>query len=401
MYKRPVFKIFLKSLFRIILTSLKEDKRVIQVLAGPRQTGKTTLARQLMDSTSMPVHYATADEPALKDIIWLQQQWDAGRFLAKDQSALLILDEIHKIPGWLETVNRLWHADIIADRALYIILLCSSPLLFQQGLTSSQLGKFEIITVPHWSFSEMRDAFGWELDQYIFYGGYPAIAELITDEVRWSNYIMDFLIETSVSRDILLMTRVDKPALLRRLFELSCLYSGQVLPYQRMLSQLHDAGNTTTLAHYLDLLNGAGLISGVPKYNGLRLRQRASSPKLLALNTALISVHSHLTFKQARKNPEFWGRLVESVAGAHLANATKGNNIKLFYWLERSREVDFILVRGDELIVFDIKTGRRRDNLPGFKSFTTHFQVKKKFSVGTDGFPVEEFLTINPEDWFD
>jgi len=393
MYKRPIFQIILKR--------LKEKRRFIQILAGPRQTGKTTLARQVMESISMPVHYATADEPALKDTIWLEQQWEIARFSAKKQKALLILDEIQKIRGWSETVKRLWDEDTRNNRFIYVILLGSSPLLIQQGLTESLAGRFEIIPVTHWPFSEMRDAFGWELDQYIFFGGYPGIADLITNGQRVKNYIKDSLIETSVSRDILLMTRVDKPALLRRLFELSCLYSGQVLSYQKMLGQLQDAGNTTTLAHYLDLLSGAGLITGLSKYSGHRFRQRSSSPKLLVLNTALMSVYSHLTFQQTLQNPEIWGRFVESAVGAYLYNAIIGKNLELFYWLERNREVDFVMARGKELIAIEVKSSRRRNNLPGIKLFSTRFPVKKKLLVGADGIPLQEFLTINPEEWFE
>lgn len=393
MFKRPIF--------RKIFTRLQEKRRFIQVLAGPRQTGKTTLARQIMDSIDFPVHYASADEPALKDRNWIEQQWETARFLSRGKKAVLILDEIQKIPGWSETVKKLWDADSLRNRSLYVILLGSSPLLVQKGLTESLAGRFEILPVTHWSFAEMSEAFGWDLDQFIFYGGYPGSADLITDEQRWRNYILNSLIETTVSRDILLLTRVDKPALLRRLFELGCLYSGQILAYQKMLGQLQDAGNTTTLANYLNLLAGAGMITGISKYSGRKLRQRASSPKLLVLNTALMSVYSRLTFPQAKQNPEFWGRLVESSIGAYLANALQGKNIELFYWLERNREVDFILSRGNELIAIEVKSSRRHDNLPGISLFSSRFRLKKKMLVGADGIPLPEFLTADPEGWFD
>lgn len=393
MFKRPIF--------RKIFTRLQEKRRFIQVLAGPRQTGKTTLARQIMDSIDFPVHYASADEPALKDRNWIEQQWETARFLSRGKKAVLILDEIQKIPGWSETVKKLWDADSLRNRSLYVILLGSSPLLVQKGLTESLAGRFEILPVTHWSFAEMSEAFGWDLDQFIFYGGYPGSADLITDEQRWRNYILNSLIETTVSRDILLLTRVDKPALLRRLFELGCLYSGQILAYQKMLGQLQDAGNTTTLANYLNLLAGAGMITGISKYSGRKLRQRASSPKLLVLNTALMSVYSRLTFPQAKQNPEFWGRLVESSIGAYLANALQGKNIELFYWLERNREVDFILSRGNELIAIEVKSSRRHDNLPGISLFSSRFRLKKKMLVGADGIPLPDFLTADPEGWFD
>jgi len=330
----------------------------------------------------------------------LEQQWEVARFHSRTRNALLILDEIQKIPGWSETVKRLWDEDTRNNRSLYVILLGSSPLLVQRGLTESLAGRFEIIPVTHWSFSEMRDAFGWDFEQYIFFGGYPGIEELIFDELRTKNYIKESLIETTVSRDILLMSRVDKPPLLRRMFELGCIYSGQVLSYQKMLGQLQDAGNTTTLAHYLDLLSGAGLITGLQKYSGHGLRRRSSSPKLLVLNTALMSAYSQLSFQQTLKNPKIWGRFVESAVGAYLYNAIIGTDIKLFYWLERNHEVDFVLVRGTDLIAIEVKSGMRRNNLPGLKLFSSRFPVKKKLLVGADGVPLREFLLINPEEWF-
>jgi predicted AAA+ superfamily ATPase len=262
-------------------------------------------------------------------------------------------------------------------------------------------GRFEVIPVTHWSFTEMRGAFGWNVDQYIFYGGYPGTAELIHDEDRWARYVNDSLIETTISRDILQMHRIHKPALLRRLFELGCVYSGQVLSYQKMLGQLQDAGNTTTLAHYLRLLESAGLITGLPKYSGQRLHQRGSSPKLLVMNTALMSVSSGLRFVEARRDPQRWGRFAESAVGAALANGLTGSRVDLFYWAARNREVDFVGARGKELVALEVKTGLRKQALPGVSAFAGKYPVTKKLLVGTGGIPIEEFLLTNPVTWFE
>ncbi len=304
----------------ILLNRLGEPRRFMQVLSGPRQTGKTTIARQVMQKSQSPTHYASADEPALKDRFWIEQQWEAARAQSrsshKEMGGVLVLDEIQKIPGWSETVKRLWDEDTENNHMLHVILLGSSALLVQQGLTESLAGRFEMIHVTHWSFEEMKTAFGWNVEDYIFYGGYPGAAELIGDHQRWSNYIKESLIETTISRDILLMTRVDKPALLRQLFQLGCNYSSQILSYQKMLGQLQDAGNTTTLAHYLQLLQQAGLIAGLQKYAGQRVRQRALSPKLLTLNTALMSASKPYGKEEAVKDTDYWGRLVESAIGS-------------------------------------------------------------------------------------
>lgn len=396
MYKRPLYEIVLKR--------LSEKRRFMQVLAGPRQTGKTTLSQQVIDGLNISAHYSTADEPAVKGLSWIEQQWEAGRTNTKmdkkRQPAVLVLDEIQKISGWSETVKRLWDEDSHSRMPLQVIILGSSQLLLQQGLTESLAGRFEVIHVPHWSFGEIREAFGWNIDQYIYYGGYPGAAGLITEPERWRSYVMDSLIETTVSRDILQMARVDKPALLRRLFELACSYSGQVLSYQKMLGQLQDAGNTTTLAHYLDLLGGAGLVTGLQKYAGERVRQRGSSPKLQVLNTSLMTAQSHYTFKQAQEDHEHWGRLVESAVGATLANGLLRRS-ELFYWAGNNREVDFVLRRGKKLVAIEVKSGRKKQGLPGIEAFSKEFPVTKKLLVGTGGIKIEDFLLTPPEAWLE
>jgi predicted AAA+ superfamily ATPase len=364
--------------------------------------GKTTLARQAAGSLGIPGHYATADEPALKDTVWIAQQWEVARALCRAggrrRKSLLILDEVQKIPGWSETVKRLWDEDTSARLPLQVLTLGSSALLVHQGLTESLAGRFEVLHVTHWSFTEMEAAFRLDAERFVFYGGYPGAAPLMGDHDRWTRYILDSLIETTISRDILLLRRVDKPALLRRLFEVACVHSGQILSYQKMLGQLQDAGNTTTLAHYLDLLRSAGLVAGLRKYAGRKVRQRASSPKLLVLNTALMTALSGRTRAETRADPESWGRLVETAVGAAIVNGLQGSRAEVFYWSGRDLEVDFIVEKGDSLVAIEVKSGRRRGSLRGIETFARGFRVGKVLLVGGDGIPLEEFLRMPPDE---
>ncbi len=397
MYKRPVLK--------EILTRFSEDRQFIQVLSGPRQTGKTTLALQVMDKLQWPGNYASADEPVLKGAAWIEQQWEIVRArlhsVGEAARGLLVLDEIQKLSQWSETVKRLWDEDTAAGRNLYVLILGSSPLLVQKGLTESLAGRFEINAVTHWSLGEMQAAFNLKSEEYIYFGGYPGAAGLRHDQQRWANYITESLIETTISKDILLMTRVDKPALLRNLFELGCAFSGQIISYQKMVGQLQDAGNTTTLAHYLNLLRSAGLLAGLSKYAGNQMRRRASSPKLLVLNTGLMTAASARDFPTAREDTSFWGRLVESAVGAYLYNATVGKSIDLYYWAGRNRELDFVLARGGDLVAIEVKSTPRKMKLPGIGEFSKQFPVMRKLLVGRQGIPVEEFLMTPVEHWFD
>ena len=380
----------------VLAARLAEPRRHIQVVAGSRQVGKTTLVQQIVEAAGVPVRSASADEPTLRGPQWIEQQWQAARLAAAEAGkagAVLVLDEIQKIPAWSESVKRLWDEDTRKRRPLKVVLLGSAPLLVAQGLTESLAGRFEILRLPHWSFAEMRAAFGFTLDQYLFYGGYPGAATLIRQPQRWARYIADSLIETSISRDVLLLTRVDKPALLRRLFELACRYSGQALSYTKMLGQLHDAGNATTLAHYLDLLGGAGLVVGLQKYAGDVARSRGSSPKLQVLNTALLTAQSGLTLAEARGDGEFWGRLVESAVGAHLANAAAGGELELYYWRERNQEVDFVVKAGRRLAAIEVKSGRAPQAHRGTAAFAAAFRPQRSLLVGGDGIELGEFLS--------
>jgi predicted AAA+ superfamily ATPase len=384
----------IRSQFSTLLARLVEPRRFIQVVTGPRQVGKTTLVRQAVEQfPALSCHWASADEPVINTTVWLTQQWELARLkCGENGTALLVLDEIQKIPRWATQVKQLWDEDTAKGQQVKVVMLGSSPLL-QSGLSESLAGRFELIRMPHWSWPEMREAFGVSLEQFLFYGGYPGAAALLSDHQRWSAYIRDALIETTISRDILLMTRVDKPALLRRLFHLGCEYSGQILAYQKMMGQLQDAGNTTTLAHYLELLAGAGMITGLAKFSGRKVRQRSSSPKLQVLNTALLAAHAAHDLAAAEQNRDYWGRIVESAIGSHILNSAAGEGIEVTYWREGNLEVDFVLQRGESLTAIEVKSGRRRDSLPGLAAFNKAYPKARPLLVGGQGMPLEEFLS--------
>ena len=394
--------VYERSYLQKLKNRIKEPRRFIQVIMGPRQVGKTTMVGQLTETYGYPFHFATADAIPAAGAVWLEQQWETARLLMVQRGApefLLVIDEIQKIANWSETVKLLWDTDSREQRNIKVILLGSSRLLLQQGLTESLAGRFETSYMGHWSFAEMRDAFGWDAPTYVWFGGYPGAAALIDDEDRWKRYVHDSLIETSISRDILMLTRVDKPALMKRLFELGCVYSGKIMAYTKMLGQLVDAGNTTTLAHYLGLLNTAGLLSGLEKYDPKLVRKRSSSPKFQVHNTALISAQRDERFDEIRQQPDEWGHIVESAVGAHLINGAFTDGLQLSYWREGGYEVDFVLERRGKVIGVEVKSGNTRTstNMPAFRKSVGPDKV---LLVGHGGIPWEEFLTINPSELF-
>jgi uncharacterized protein len=392
---------------RFHLQSLKEriehePIRFIQVIYGPRQVGKTTLVRQLLHQSEMPWHYSSADGVAASDAVWISQQWEAARIKVRRQekhSAILVIDEVQKVENWSEQVKKEWDRDRNERVDLRVILLGSSRLLLQRGLTESLAGRFESIYMGHWSYPEMNKAFGISAEKFVWFGGYPGSSALIDDENRWKQYVRDSLIETTLSKDILMMTRVDKPALMKQLFELGCEYSGQILSYNKMLGQLHDAGNTTTLSHYLHLLDTAGLLAGLDKFSPNKIRQRASSPKLQVHNTALISAQHPEPFEEVRARPAEWGRRVESAVGAHLLNSALKSDLGLKYWRHSNDEVDFVLQMGEQVIGIEVKSGGGK-RTGGMQAFSKKFSPVKVLLVGDDGLPWQEFLELNPAELF-
>jgi hypothetical protein len=381
---------------------IAETRRFIQVIVGPRQVGKTTLVTQLLPQLSIGSLYESADAISASHSTWIAQIWESARLRMKTSGAsefLLVIDEIQKVDGWSEVVKQQWDRDSHENINMKVLLLGSSRLLIQRGLTESMAGRFETLHLGHWAYSEMQEAFGMSLEQYVYFGGYPGSVALIHDEDRWKGYIRDSLIETSISKDILMLTRVDKPALLKRLFELGCLYSGQILSYTKMLGQLQDTGNTTTLVNYLNLLSDSGLLGGLEKYAGDIIRKRGSSPKFQVYNNALLSAQSLGHYQEAITNPQRWGRLVESSIGSHLINSAVAERYSLYYWREGNNEVDFILEKDNKTIGLEVKSGMKAGNA-GMGVFAAKFHPAKVLLIGTGGIPYGDFLKINPRELF-
>lgn len=391
-----------RSYLKSVKARIEEPRKFIQVILGPRQVGKTTMVTQLVSQLSIPNLFESADAISATNATWIAQVWESARLRLKaSESAefLLIIDEVQKIDNWSEVVKQQWDKDTRENINIKVILLGSSRLLIQKGLTESLAGRFETLYLGHWSYPEMQEAFGWSIEQYVYFGGYPGSVTLIDDEERWKNYIKDSLIETSISKDILMLTRVDKPALLKRLFELGCLYSGQILSYTKIIGQLQDAGNTTTLANYLKLLSDCGLLGGLDKYAGDIIRKRGSSPKFQVYNNALITAQSDENYEKAIINPELWGRLVESSVGTHLINYSISERYNTYYWRDGNYEVDFVLEKGDKVIGLEVKSGMKTENA-GMGVFAERFHPEKVLLVGTGGIPYDEFLKINPKELF-
>lgn len=391
MYKRPQFN--------ELISRLSEARDKIQTISGPRQVGKSTMIKQVLQETDIPYLSVTADNVPKTNNFWISETWTSARARMKASKApefLLVIDEVHKLDNWSEAIKKEWDEDTRNDINMKVVILGSSRLLLKDGLTESLAGRFELIRMPHWNYNEMHEAFGIDLEQFIYFGGYPGGTKYVHDERRWRKYIKDSIIAPAIERDILTTKTIYKPALMRQLFDLGCMYSGKELSLNKMLGQLQDVGNVTTLANYLNTLGEARLLCGLQKYARDEARKYNSVPKLMVYNTALLTAQTNTTFHKTFTTPNQWGRWVESAVGAHLLNQADEYDYKLYYWRENNDEVDFIVESGEQQIAIEVKSGRRGTN-NGLKVFSEKFHPQQSFVVGTDGIPVEEFLTWNME----
>lgn len=403
---------------------LCEPPERIFALFGPRQTGKTTIVDQALAryrrETARETLYCAADAveegaPGGGDETtsvrgrtrrqrlgakWITRRWNDARVRAeRSGGCVLVFDEIQEIPRWSSVVERLWNADRGLRRRPQVVILGSTPLSVQSGLTESLAGRFEPFSVPLWSLREMEEAFGFDLQRYLYFGSYPGVAGVAVEgaEDEWRTVVLDGCLRPIIEQEIVAFTRVEEPALMKHLFEMGAHYSGRVVSFTKLLGHFRDAGNTTTLSRYLDLLEAVGLVAGLSGYATAPLARR-SSPKLLVLNPALLTALSRFDFRDALADRSFWGQVVESAVGAHLFQ-TRPPSAGLYYWRAGNAEVDFVLERGPHLLAIEVRSGAFRGARAGLAAFRAKYPHARTLPVGEGGVPVAEFLSEPAERW--
>lgn len=389
MYKRAEYQ--------IIKSRLEANRKFLQVVMGARQIGKSTVVKQVLNDLTIPFQFYSADNVPATNTAWISNCWAATRSLKESNgwySIVLVIDEIQKISNWSEAVKKEWDDDTFHDRNIKVLLLGSSRVLLKKGLSESLAGRFEEIRMSHWNYKEMNDCFGFNLNQYIFYGGYPGAASLINDSDRYEQYIQSAIIDATINKDILMDTPINKPALLKQTFELGAAYSGNLLSLTKLLGSLQDAGNTSTLAGYINRLNESGLLCGLQKYSIDMSRRKASIPKFQVYNNALKLVYNPLTFEQAIIDRKAWGHIFESSIGAYLVSQAFIHRFDVFYWRERNDEVDFVLRKKNSLVAIEVKSNAEK-RTDGLDKFNQMFKPTSSFIIGDGGISAEDFFSMD------
>jgi predicted AAA+ superfamily ATPase len=349
---------------------LSEDAPLIQVILGPRQVGKST-GVEMVSGFKGRTFYATADDALSHSSSWISEQWQAAKLASAEP--ILVLDEVQKVMQWSDQIKALWDAEKRKRSSFRLVLLGSSSLSLMRGLEESLAGRFEVISVPHWGLDESMRAFGYGIEEFLVYGGYPVSARFADSYDRWRDYLKNSIIETVIGKDIMRQGTVRKPALFRQAFELLCAYPAQEVSYNKLLGQLQDKGNTDLIKHYIELFEGAFLFKALHKYSGSKIRQKASSPKILPLCPALYSYQSG---EKDLFDPEVRGHVFEAAVGAELAKLPG----ELYYWRDQgSFEVDFVYVQGREVIAVEVKSGRKKSARGMSKFLETYPKAKPLF----------------------
>jgi predicted AAA+ superfamily ATPase len=358
------------------ISTLKErieaEVGLVQVILGPRQVGKTTTTLNLLEecyqSNSM---YVSADSVFNADAAWLRSNWQ----LALQEHKILVIDEIQKCFNWAEVIKSLYDETKREKRRLTCVLLGSSSLEIQKGLSESLTGRFQLIRVPHWNFAESQLGYGLSFDDFLHYGGYPGSYDLIGTK-DWYDYVKTSIVSTVVEKDILQFNKVRNPALFRQAFELLISYPAQEISYTKLLGQLQDKGNVDLIKHYLKLYEGAYLIKALEKYSPKANKVRSSSPKIIPLAPALAFLATRASF-----SPEERGRVFEALVGAQLLRTGED----LFYWREGDSEVDFVLKKGRSLWAIEVKSGRKK-NPKGLDAFKQKFPSARPVVITFDNY---------------
>lgn len=388
----------------ILKSRMAEPRRRMQIVMGPGQVGKSTLVGQFTEGISVPFDFFAADGVNRFDSSWIPNKWQQVRMrmdIHSEQEHILIIDEVQKIRGWSEQVKKEWDEDSRSHRNLKVILLGSSRILLQKGLEESLEGRFETIKMGYWDWQEMHEAFGFSMDEYVYFGGFPGLAPDIQDEDRWRNLMEDSIISPILTRDILEIEEIRNPALLRQVFELACIESAKELSLTKMQGTMN-SGTVPTIKNYLDILNKSMIVQPLQNYSPSRVKEKQSVPKMQVFNNAFRNRFGTFSFDEARVDPAEWGRLVESAVGAHLANRAMTDDYELFYWRnERRQECDYVLRKGQALVAIEVKSGSV-DKTVGFEKFKEQFadNVTAAFIVGPHALPLDDFFMMDLKSLF-
>lgn len=332
---------------------------LIQLLVGPRQVGKTTLLLKIAGRQPGRAVYATADAPEAVLPNWREGIWQRVVSLARDAGtpAVLLLDEVQYLPEWSQWLKTRYDEAKRERLPIHIVASGSSSLRLGAGSRETMAGRFERLALLHWGARDLAALAGIPPDdaarRLVSHGGYPGAVALWNEPARWQNYLRDAIVEPAIGRDLLALEQVRKPALLRQIFAIAVGHPSEILSLDKIAGRLAEKGALETIAHYLDLLNEAFLVTALQKASRAEVRRRRSPSKLIVRDNALLAAAGQLP-PSPESDPERWGRWVENTCLARILNA----GLTVHYWREEPWEADGVFIGpGNFRWIVEVKTG--------------------------------------------
>jgi predicted AAA+ superfamily ATPase len=362
-----------------------EPARRIQLLTGPRQVGKTTILLELAGEFGERAIYRAADVEEIAAPGWWAIQWDRAMRLARTGPTLLLVDEIQTLPNWARRVKVAFDEVARERLPLQIVISGSAALSMTRGARNELAGRFELLTLRHWTAQDLIQAFGLTDDEaaevYVRFGAFPGELDRRMDYPRWREYILHAIIDPALNRDLLMLEPIQKPALLRQINSLAAAYPGEIISLQKLAAQLLEKGAPATIAHYLTVLEEAFLLAALHKYSDRELRLRASPPKLVPLSNAFLTAYADSVPPTTATDPVRWGRWLETACTAHAVNT----GCRVAYWREEPYEVDLIVAGERGKWAIEIKSGSYAiQDLTGLSTFHLRHPDFRPLVVGAE-----------------
>lgn len=364
---------------------LMDDSTRIQMLTGPRQVGKTTILLELAEDFGARAIYRAADVEEVSAPGWWTLQWERAVRMARTGKTLLIVDEIHSMPYWARRIKVAFDEVCREKLPLQIIISGSAALPITTGARNELAGRFELLTLRHWTVRDLIEVFQLPLEEaaevYVRYGAFPGELTRRHDYARWREYIIHAILDPALNSDLLLLNQIQKPAILRQLSSIASAQPSEIISLQKLAATLQEKGTLPTISHYLSLLGEAYLLATLDKYSEREVRRRASPPKLVPLSNAFLTAYSDTEPPTAMQNPEKWGHWLENACIAAAVNA----GYQVSYWRSEPYEVDMVVTGQNDNWAIEIKSGgfATRD-LHGLMTFIERYRDFRPLIIGEE-----------------
>lgn len=361
---------FERTHVQALLSRLSLPSPAVQAVVGPRQVGKSTLIRQVLEKLEAPTVFLSCKSVQYRQTGWIHKEWEIARLLAKHHGHCVIaVDDAQRLPGWAPLLCQLHKEDLEQQRDIRIVITGSSELELLQQLKDKFPQSHEVIRAGYWTYPEMRCAFNWGIEQYLFYGGLPRSGDEPSDDETWLNWIRELMFDNLLKEDVKAVAPAQNHEAIFDYFKVSSVHSGNIMSYAQLAQKLPFTVKPTTLANYQKVLSRAGISNGLARIQDGGEISRSGSPKLQLSSNAWLTGMMNSRFDKLRSQGVIWKQVFKSAVGAHLLNFAQENAYSVHYWFDRQHRVDFVLKKNDALVPIVVMPGDVKQGTDAIQAF--------------------------------